>query len=83
MDDTGLTTLSAADTTRVVRDVLGWTIARGVIIRRPAVVNLAERVQADERSTTLIARLRNSYGPARCGSASRRATSPSSSTRWT
>lgn len=62
-DEARLPTLSVPDTARVARDVVGWTIGRGVIIRRPGAVNLAERLQADERAVKLLGRLRERYGP--------------------
>jgi cytochrome P450 len=59
---TGLKTLSAADTVAVVRDVLAPNIAKGVIIRRPRVVGLAERLHLDRRAVRRMQRLRERYG---------------------
>ncbi|MBO1752820.1 cytochrome P450 [Actinotalea sp. BY-33] len=50
------------DTVRVLGTVVLPTIARGVIIRRPPVVGLLERADADRRAVQLLQRLRRRYG---------------------
>jgi hypothetical protein len=56
-------TMSARDTAAAVAEVLAPTIAKGVIIRRPGVVSLAERFDADSRAVRRMQRLRATYGP--------------------
>lgn len=58
-----LTTLSPLDTLRVAGRVILPPLMQGVIIRRPALVALAERLDADRRSGRLLRRLRDRYGP--------------------
>jgi cytochrome P450 len=53
---------SVADTARVFRDVFVPMVAQGVILRRPRVLALAERLDTDGRATRRIAALRNRYG---------------------
>jgi cytochrome P450 len=57
------TTLSAGDTARVVLDVVLPLFAQGLIVRRPRVVALAERLDADRRAIRRIGALRERYGP--------------------
>ncbi|HYH33409.1 MAG TPA: cytochrome P450 [Pseudonocardia sp.] len=55
---------SVADTVRVAATALAPVVARGVIIRRPRVVAMAERMDADHRLVRTLQRLRARYGPA-------------------
>jgi hypothetical protein len=43
--------------------VLAPLIARGVIVRRPRVVALEERLDADRREVRRLRRVRDRYGP--------------------
>lgn len=54
--------LSARDSLRVVRDVLGPMVAQGAIIRRPRVTGWAERRQVDARGRATLAALRDEHG---------------------
>ena len=54
---------STLDTTRVITTVAVPLVARGVLLRRPPVVALAERLDADRRAVHLLQRLRARYGP--------------------
>lgn len=56
-------TLSVAETAAVLGEVGLPLVARGVIIRRPKVVSLLERVDADARATERLRSLQDSYGP--------------------
>lgn len=53
---------SVADTARTVRDVFVPMLAQGVILRRPRMLALAERLDTDGRATRRIADLRSRYG---------------------
>jgi cytochrome P450 len=53
---------SAFDTARVLGRVVVPLLARGVIVRRPAAVGLAERTDADSRAVELLQELRRTYG---------------------
>jgi len=55
-------TLSAGDTAGVMLDVVLPLFAQGVIVRRPRVVGLAERLDADRRAVRRIGALRDRYG---------------------
>jgi cytochrome P450 len=57
------TTLSARDTAGVMLDVVLPLFAQGVIVRRPPVVSLAERLDADRRAIGRIGALRDRCGP--------------------
>jgi cytochrome P450 len=57
------TTLSGRDTAGVMMDVVLPLFAQGVIVRRPRVVALAERLDADRRAIERIGVLRDRYGP--------------------
>src|SRR5215212_8986298 len=57
------TTLSGRDTAGVVIDVVLPLFAQGLIVRRPRVVALAERLDADRRAIRRIGALRARYGP--------------------
>jgi len=59
----GLARASTLDTTRVITTVVLPLAARGVLLRRPPVVALAERLDADRRAVRLLQRLRARYGP--------------------
>jgi cytochrome P450 len=54
---------SAAETLGVVADIVLPLLARGVIIRRPRAVGLADRLEADERAVARMQALRDRYGP--------------------
>lgn len=54
---------SWADTLRLLRDVLGPTIAKGIFMRRYAVVALAVRARLDRRAVRRMTALRARYGP--------------------
>src|SRR3954468_7532706 len=56
-------TLSARDTAGVVLDVVLPLFAQGLIVRRPRVVAVAERLDADRRAARRLAALRDRYGP--------------------
>lgn len=53
---------SIVDTLRVVGTVLLPVLARGVIVRRPSMVRLAERVDVDSGAVELLQELRHTYG---------------------
>jgi len=57
------TTLSARDTAGVLLDVVLPLFAQGLIARRPRVVALAERLDADRRAIDRIGTLRQRCGP--------------------
>jgi cytochrome P450 len=59
----GLARASTLNTTRVITTVVLPLAARGVLLRRPPVVALAERLDADRRAVHLLQRLRARYGP--------------------
>ena len=48
---------------RILASVVAPILARGVILRRPRVVALAERLDADRRAVRALQRLRRRYGP--------------------
>ncbi len=54
---------SPADTARVVSKVLLPLAARGLIVRRPPVVQVAERLDLDRGAVDELVRLRDRYGP--------------------
>ncbi|MGW6443125.1 cytochrome P450 [Lentzea sp. NPDC055074] len=54
---------SRLDTARVLAAVLLPTLAKGVAVRRPGVMAVAEKVQADTRAIGTMRRLRDRYGP--------------------
>ena len=54
---------SVRETLGVVGDVLAPNIAKGVIIRRPGVVGMAERLGLDKRAIRRLQRLNAKYGP--------------------
>lgn len=55
-------TASRRDTLATVAEVLAPTVIKGVIIRRPRAMALAERLDADRRALRRLARLRATYG---------------------
>jgi cytochrome P450 len=57
-----LPTATLGETLGVLADVIVPTVAKGVIIRRPTVVGLAERLDLDRRAVRRVQRLRNRYG---------------------
>jgi cytochrome P450 len=60
--DGALPQASLLDTVALAVDVLAPTFAKGVIIRRPGAVGLAERWQLDTRAVQRMQKLRNKYG---------------------
>ena len=62
VEQPGLTTLSVFDTALVAGLVLLPPLAQGVIIRRPRVVGLAERLDADRRAGAVLRMIRRRYG---------------------
>ncbi|MEU0877312.1 cytochrome P450 [Lentzea sp. NPDC005914] len=54
---------SRLDTTRVLATVLLPTLAQGVIVRRPGVLALAEKLQSDGTAIDTMRHLRDRYGP--------------------
>jgi hypothetical protein len=61
--EVGLARASTLDTTRVITTVVLPLAARGMLLRRPPVVALAERLDLDRRAVRLLQRLRARYGP--------------------
>lgn len=57
-------TASALDTALVLGTALAPVVARGVIIRRPRAVALAEKADADRLLVRTLQRLRSRYGTA-------------------
>lgn len=57
-----LPTAGVLDTLALAVDVLAPTFAKGVIVRRPAVVALAEKLELDRRAIGRMQKLRNKYG---------------------
>jgi cytochrome P450 len=53
---------SLIDTLAVLGEVLIPTVAKGVIIRRPAMLSIAERLDLDRRAIRRMQRIRNRYG---------------------
>src|SRR4051794_27545046 len=53
---------SNLDTLRWCSQVLAPLVARGMLLRRPGVVAVAERLDADRRAVRLMQRLRERYG---------------------
>jgi len=58
----GLVTAGVLDTVALAVDVLAPTFAKGVIVRRPKVVALAERLELDRRAVRRMQKLRDKYG---------------------
>lgn len=54
---------SAADTAAMLTDVVAPLVARGVIIRRPVVVEAVERLDLDRRAVRRLQDLQETYGP--------------------
>ena len=65
MSDGGrkLARTSVADTWAIMSEVFLPTIAKGVIIRRPKVVGLAESLNLDTRAVKRMQKVRQRYGP--------------------
>jgi cytochrome P450 len=59
----GVARASAADTARLAATVLAPLLATGVIVRRPRMLGLAEKMQVDGPAVHLLADLRSRYGP--------------------
>src|SRR5215208_3128453 len=59
----GVRRASARDSLGVVADVVMPLTARGVIVRRPPVVGVFDRMDADRRAVRRMQRLRSRYGP--------------------
>lgn len=59
---TTLPTATLGETLGVIADVILPTLAKGVIIRRPPAVALAERLDLDRRAIRRLQRLRDTYG---------------------
>jgi cytochrome P450 len=57
-----LATASVTDTLKLLVDVLIPTVAKGAIIRRPAMVAIAERLDLDTRAVRRMQSLRRTYG---------------------
>lgn len=57
-----LPTATLTETLQVTSDILIPTLAKGLIIRRPRVVALAERFELDRRAVGRMQRLRDLYG---------------------
>lgn len=57
-----LPTATMGETLSVFSDVILPTLAKGVIIRRPHMVNLAEQLDLDRRAVQRMQQLRNRYG---------------------
>lgn len=60
---TELPRASAADTARALGIVVAPMLAQGVIARRPRMVELAGRLDADRRAVRLLQEFRRRYGP--------------------
>src|SRR5690606_6451899 len=58
----GLVTAGVLDTAALAVDVLAPTFAKGVIVRRPAMVALAERLGLDARAVRRMQKLHDKYG---------------------
>jgi cytochrome P450 len=56
------TKATVRDTVGVVAGVMAPTLARGIILRRPMLVALAERLDLDRRAVQRLLRLRERYG---------------------
>ncbi|PMR73599.1 cytochrome P450 [Billgrantia endophytica] len=57
-----LPTATLGETLAVINDVFVPNIAKGVIIRRPRVVGMAERMALDERAVRRVQKLNKKYG---------------------
>jgi hypothetical protein len=58
----GVVKASVKDTAATFVEVAVPTLAKGVIVRRPKVVSLAERLALDERAVSRLQKLRSTYG---------------------
>lgn len=61
-NETGLRTAGLLDTVALAVDVLAPTFAKGVIVRRPAVVGLAQKLELDRRAVKRMQKLHDKYG---------------------
>ena len=61
-DEAEVPTLGAVDHLRVLTRVLLGPVVKGPIVRRPAAVGLAERLDADAAGVAEMQRLRSRYG---------------------
>lgn len=57
-----LPTATVAETAGIIGGIVGPVLAKGVIIRRPKVVAMAEQLNLDQQAVKLMQRLRNKYG---------------------
>lgn len=58
-----IVTASLPDTLKLLAEVVVPTVAKGPIIRRPAMVGLVERFDLDARAVRRVQALRETYGP--------------------
>lgn len=58
----GLPKATVRETLGVLADVIGPTMAKGVVIRRPKVMAVAERLDLDRRAVRRVQQLRDKYG---------------------
>ena len=58
-----IVTASVPDTLKLLAEVVAPTLAKGPIIRRPAMVRLVERFDLDARAVRRVQALRERYGP--------------------
>jgi hypothetical protein len=58
----GVASASAVDTLAVLADVAAPTLAKGIIIRRPKIVSIAERLNLTGRAVARLQVLRRKYG---------------------
>ena len=58
----GVVDASPAHTAAIVADVLAPLVARGLVVRRPRVMHVAERVDADRRAVRRLQQVRDRYG---------------------
>jgi cytochrome P450 len=61
-ENTRLKTASVADTVSILTRVLGPSVLKGAIIRRPRMVALAAQLDADTRAVQFMQRLHRQYG---------------------
>jgi cytochrome P450 len=62
LSSTTVPTASPVDTLKVLAAVMGPTIAKGAIARRPRVLAAAQRLDTDARAVQVLARLRDEHG---------------------
>jgi cytochrome P450 len=61
-EEASLPKASLSDTLGIIADVIVPTLSKGVIIRRPRVVGLAESLNLDQRAVRRLQRVRAKYG---------------------